>query len=78
MTERCDYCLRRLDRPGMLLCPMVEHPRPTFAQRIVNAIEHDLNSRRGLGIDTLDNDAQDAILDTWTALIEDEIARAFK
>lgn len=73
MTKRCDYCQRRLDRPGSLLCQNLRHPAPTLAQRIANAIEHDLNDRRGLGIDTLNNDIQDEIFDAWAALIEDEI-----
>jgi len=41
----------------------------TMADRIVDAIEHDLNDRSGLGIDCLDADIQEEIRAKWRSLV---------
>lgn len=67
MTDRCDYCGRRRDRPGFA-CDM-QHPQPDFYQRSVAAIEADLNDRRGLHLNGVDDELQDEIRDRWAELI---------
>jgi hypothetical protein len=67
---RCQYCNRRWDRPASPGCVEGGHEPHTLPDRIVAEIEADLNDRRGLGIDTLDDDIQDDIRDKWVELIK--------
>lgn len=39
------------------------------AKRIVDSIVKDLNDRRGLGIDELDDDLQAEIREAWVAIV---------
>lgn len=67
--ECCENCGGRLDRPGLYDCDE-GHPKPTKAQRIVQAIEDDLNDRRGMKLSQLDDDTQQEIRDVWTVSID--------
>ena len=71
--ERCDECGGLLDRPGLFSCEMVAHPQPSVAEKIARAIEDDIRDRRGLRqeFDSIDEDTQDEIRDTWTRLIQE-------
>lgn len=72
MSDRCDYCGRRFDRPS----PHCEnkHAKPTLAQLIALDIENDLSDRSGLDvIESLDADIQDEIRDKWAILIAKRI-----
>ncbi len=69
MSEHCDYCSGRLDRPGHLLCDNTAHPKPTKAQFLALKIEDDLDGRRGFHMGTLPNDIRDSILDKWEQII---------
>ena len=69
---RCLNCDGRLDRPGLFRCEEPCHPTPDLAWRIVTAIERDLNNRRGLGFEGLDEDVQYEIRDRWVELIKAE------
>jgi len=69
MITRCEECGSRFDRPGFFNCDKSNHPEPDLAQKIVAAIELDLNDRKGLGINSLDDDIQDEIRDMWTELV---------
>jgi len=66
--ERCEDCGRRLDRPPYWDCDG-PHAKPNLAQRIVDAIEDDLNSRCGMSFAGIDDEIQDQIRDEWERLI---------
>ena len=70
MTDRCDYCGRRKDRPGFG-CEL-DHPIPNVYQRCVAAIEADIRDRRWLGVDDLNDESLDHTRDYWTKLIQRE------
>lgn len=72
---KCPACGGFWDRPGKFKCQSKGHPKPTLAQRIALAIESDLNDRRGLHINSLDDDIQRDILDRWEELITKELIR---
>lgn len=69
-AERCEQCGGRLDRPGLFGCDEESHPRPTQAQRIVRAVEHELDDRRGMGWSSLDDDVADELRDKLAAIVE--------
>ena len=63
---RCGYCGRRFDRPSFGCPPGVggeDHAQGTLADRIVDAVEAELNDRR-LGWDSLDDDTRDELRET--------------
>lgn len=74
--NECDDCGRRLDRPAGWRCDKKEqHPKPTRAQRIVEAIEKDFSDRRGLRQewDEIDDGIQNEIRDEWAELVQTEL-----
>ena len=71
--NRCSKCGRRFDRPSFYEGCSDDHVPANQAARIVNAIEKDLNDRRGLGIDSLDDETQDEIRDAWVSLVHIEL-----
>lgn len=75
MTERCEHCGGRLDRPGLFAC-IDGHPAPTLSQRIAKAIEYDLTHRRGLrqAWERIDADTQDEIRDEWGRVVDQLLA----
>ena len=44
------------------------------AKRIVEKIIEDLNDRSGVGIDSLDDDIQEEIKDSWIKIVEKELS----
>lgn len=74
MTEYCEECGGRMDRPGLFKCHVEEHPKPTSAQRIVIAIETELNNRRGLGWGTINRETREELRDTLAEIVGDELA----
>ena len=72
MSERCEECGGRFDRPGLYGCTD-GHVTPTPAQRIVQIVEHECNSRRGLHWSSVD---EGDILDELRDTLADKIARA--
>lgn len=72
--ERCEHCGGRLDRPGLYSCgPSYGHPEPSIPQRIVWAIERELDDRRGFRIDTLDDEIADDLRDKLVQIVAVEI-----
>ena len=74
IMSECHKCGGDLSRWGLFGCD-VGHPLPTLAQRIVRAIEDDLNDRRGFHLDSLDDETRNSIVDKWEKLIEAELAK---
>lgn len=72
-ADLCDYCGRRSDRPSPYGC-MIEHPKPDLAQRIVEAVESNLNNRRGLSWWACDVEVQNEIRDSLADTIRDILA----
>ena len=57
-----------MDRPGLFDCKEA-HPEPDTSQMIVSAIEEDLNDRKGMKWDGLDDDVRQEIRDAWADVI---------
>lgn len=78
IDDRCEYCGGRFDKPGFFDCDKDCHPVPDLAERIVRAIETDMNGRSGMGFDTIDidEDIQYEIRDKWVELVRAEIKGA--
>lgn len=74
MTERCENCGGRYDRPGRFHCE-TGHPSPTTEPRIVEEIIADLTDRSGMGWDDIDADTQDDIRDAWVKIVAEELDR---
>ena len=64
----CADCGGKLSRYGLFGCKK-GHKKPTLAQRIVQDIEADMNDRRGMGLDNIDDDVAWEIRDKWAAII---------
>lgn len=64
----CDDCGGLLNKVGLFGCNK-KHPKPNFAQRIVRAIEDDLNDRRGMKLSQLDDDVAYEIKGKWEKII---------
>jgi hypothetical protein len=69
----CALCGGRLDRPGLHGCDASHHATPTLAQEIAAAIEYDLRNRKGMGWDSISNDTQQSIRDTWARIIQETL-----
>lgn len=69
MGERCEECGGAWDRPGLFGYQGLGHAAPTQAQRIVHAIESELNSRRGLRWDRIDHDLAREIRDALAEIV---------
>lgn len=74
MPERCDYCGRRMDRPGSARCKS-PHPPPHLSQTIVRAIEDELGDRR-LGWEGLNDDTLDEVRDRLAVVVKGLVAAA--
>jgi len=70
----CEQCGGRFDRPGLFGCDG-NHPKPTLAERIGLAIERDLNDRRDMKWDRIDDETQVEIRDKWKTIIEAELMK---
>lgn len=75
MPDRCELCGRRFDRPGFYDECKASHSKPDLAERIANAIEQDVNDRRGLKWDGIDDERCDTIRDEWVRLIREEFLK---
>lgn len=69
MNDRCEQCGGMLTRPGLFGCDEDPHPQPDTAQKIAAAIERDITDRRGFSFDSVDEETQYIIRDTWAELI---------
>ena len=78
MTQRCEECGKRFNRPSFYSACQQQHSKPTLAQRIVEDVEKNLTGRRGLRWDGIDDECQDEIRDTLAKLVDERlwIARA--
>jgi hypothetical protein len=74
--DMCENCGGRVDRPGLYGCGATCHSAPSLAQRIVRAIERDMDGRRGMGLGGLDADLRVEIRDRWAAIVDEELARS--
>lgn len=76
MKQRCEECGGRFDRPGLFGCND-GHVTPDLSQSIVAKIEHDLRDRRCLrqAFESIDDDQQDIIRDTWARIVRRGIAK---
>ena len=70
--RRCEECGRLLARPSFYKPCQYRHEKPTLAQQIVEAIEHDLSDRLGFrhSWEEIDEDIRDGIRDEWAKLVE--------
>lgn len=64
----CINCGGDFSRYGLFGCNK-GHKKPTLAERIVRDIESDLNDRRGMGLDNIDDETAWEIRDTWAKII---------
>jgi len=71
----CEQCGGRFDRPGLFGCDESHHSKPTLAERIGLAIERDLNDRRDMKWDSIDDETQVEIRDKWKTIIEAELMK---
>ena len=73
---RCDYCGCRMDRVGWYSCPQ-RHPRGSFFERAVRAIEMDLTDRGGLKNvwGDIDDETLDEIRDRWAEIMTEEMQK---
>jgi hypothetical protein len=72
-VKNCDHCDGRVDRPGLHGCAVGGHPDPDLAQRIVAAIERDMDDRRGMGLGSFDEDIRVEIRDRWAEIVRKEL-----
>jgi len=70
----CEDCGGRFDRYGLFGCNK-GHKKPTPAEAIVREIEDDLNGRRGMGLDMIDDDVAWEIRDKWAKIIKKHLRR---
>jgi hypothetical protein len=73
--DRCT-CGRRFDRPGHPYCSAggSHEVQPDKAWAIVEVIDR-VNDRRGMGLDTLEDELADEIRERWVGLIREILAR---
>lgn len=72
--KACKDCGGSFERYGMFGCNK-GHKKPTLAESIVREIESDLNDRRGMGLDNIDDDVAWEIREAWAKIIDKHLKK---
>jgi hypothetical protein len=72
-AERCEVCGRRLDRPSFDAECESRHGGWSVAAEVVEAVEREIHSRKGIGYRHLDDDLVDEIRDAMTDAVRDKL-----
>lgn len=70
----CEECGGSFKRYGLFNCNK-GHKKPTLAETIVREIESDLNDRRGMGLDNIDDDVAWEIRQKWASIINKHLRK---